>query len=250
MNKKEMEEKYYITGHYENCIDNFDFFKECFFRFIEGDKKQFKWIILSVHMFLQDLFILALRNGDPFYTLENQTTANIEEIRYTFKIYFPLNNELYKIDGPNILLNHMFNTEKNLELVEKSLVKEGIEITYKQLLGISKRIFKLIRFEELFKKVKSERYMTPYINSHYLLDKSGEFTKSINKLIEIRNEFMHIAVDGWSIDYGVFYEIVPNCIRIAIFLIEESNNINSHETELKEDILPVLKHMIQSIETN
>jgi len=87
--------------------------------------------------------------------------------------------------------------------------------------GGKRPVEKLDNFLNLYKKVKSDR-MKCYGHSKKLIAKS-DHNWAVNKLNELRNEFVHFVPKGWSLELIGLPEICLNCLEI----IEFANNANA-----------------------
>jgi len=243
MNKQDYVNSFYRTGHEEEFIADFYFFEDAYTKFKNGDKKNLKWVILSLHMLLQNLFILSLKSTHPFYVYKNECAHSVNGKKYNFKINFEFNQELFKIEGDTIWLHPYFPFGNSFELILQGLSDEGIMITKKQLSYVGKGIQNLISFDELFKRIKNKTYMQVYINSNELPNDNA-FNDSIKQLNALRNKFIHLSPDSWSIDFLIISDFVPNCLKIALFLLEESNNIISLDEGVRENISYKIKNKL------
>ena len=92
--------------------------------------------------------------------------------------------------------------------------------------GGKRPVEKLDNFLNLYKKVKSER-MLCYGHSKKFIAKP-DHNWAVNKLNELRNEFVHFVPKGWSLELIGLPEICLNCLEIIEFLGWESGNIIFH----------------------
>lgn len=91
---------------------------------------------------------------------------------------------------------------------------------------------KLDSYLNLYKKVKSESLGRMGGNKNFV--PSGTQGKSIKKLNEIRNEFIHFTPKGWSLEVNGLPRICLDCLALIRFLGWETENIFWHEIEHKE----------------
>jgi len=91
---------------------------------------------------------------------------------------------------------------------------------------------RLDSFPNLYKKIKSEA-MIAYVNS-------GRFEPSetqdwaVNKLNELRNNFVHFLPRTWMIEISGLPQICLDCLGIIQFLAWESGNILLHKEPLRD----------------
>lgn len=247
MNKEDFENLLYITGHEEECVSDFYFFEKAYKKFITGDKKVFKWIILSLYMFLQNLFILALKSSHSIYIKENKCKIKLDNKEYKIIVDCNLDGNQFKIDGEIIYLKLGFNYGDSFNIIFEGLKANGIALSQKQFCDIARKCEKLKSFDTLYKMLKQEKYMHQYCHSKTLSNNSN-WDNAIKKLKNIRNNFIHQTTDSWGIDYNIINEIVPECLGIAKFLLEESNNIpcldnQIEDNDIKENIIHRIKNL-------
>ena len=82
---------------------------------------------------------------------------------------------------------------------------------------------KLDNFLNLYKKVKSDR-MLCYVHSRKFIA-APDHNRSVRKLNELRNEFIHFVPKGWSLELTGLPEICLCCLEVIEFLGWESGNI-------------------------
>jgi hypothetical protein len=73
---------------------------------------------------------------------------------------------------------------------------------------------KLCCFTELFKRIKSKKYMQNTV----FKDESGKITHSIKELNRIRNQFIHYIPLGWSIGTQGMVDILADSMLVISFL--------------------------------
>jgi len=232
-----MKDLFYETGFEEDFFDNLSFFEDIFYKYKNGNKANFKWVILSLFMLLQSLFVLALKSSHSFYIRMNYGSIKINEITYKFKADGRFDTSQFKIEGNVIWLNSYFGFGEDFNIVLNGLNQAGIKISKEQLISISRQFSSILSFNDLYKRIKSKKYMNQYINSK-VLPNNANWNESIEKLIALRNRFIHFSVDSWTIDYDVLNEILPDLLDIAITLINDSNNIDVFGDEfLSKDVV-------------
>ncbi len=82
---------------------------------------------------------------------------------------------------------------------------------------------KLDQFLNLYKKTKSD-IMGMYVHSRRFVPNATQ-DKSIGKLNVLRNEFVHFAPKGWSLEVTGLPDICLDCLAIAEFLGWQSGNV-------------------------
>lgn len=98
---------------------------------------------------------------------------------------------------------------------------------------------KLDNFLNLYKKVKSDR-MLCYVHSKKFMA-APDHNRSVRKLNELRNEFIHFVPKGWSLKLTDLPEICLCCLEVIEFLGWESGNIILHEEVQEKRALSALK---------
>lgn len=96
----------------------------------------------------------------------------------------------------------------------------------KQLPMPSEKTLYLDNFLELYKRTKSDE-MNMYVNSKYFLS-NPEYDESIEKLNELRNNFIHFIPCGWIVYINGLPRICERLVMFIEFLIVESGNIHNY----------------------
>lgn len=94
-------------------------------------------------------------------------------------------------------------------------------------------------FPNLYKKVKNEEYMCFFIHSKKL-PQSDDNDWCVDKLLELRNKFIHFVPKGWSLEVSGLPNICLTIIGIIQFLGWESGNVSWYEPELGEKARKIL----------
>lgn len=105
---------------------------------------------------------------------------------------------------------------------------------------------KLDRYLNLYKKVKSNELGTIGGNKKFI--PKGTQGKSIKKLNEIRNGFIHFTPKGWSFSVDGLPRICVDCSALIEFLGWETENIFWHEPNYKEQSQLCCKKLISQME--
>ncbi len=82
---------------------------------------------------------------------------------------------------------------------------------------------KLDTFLNLYKKIKSDR-MLCYVHSK-IFEASDDHDRSVKKLNQIRNKFIHFVPKSWLLELTGLPQICLHCLEIIQFLGWESGNI-------------------------
>lgn len=92
-------------------------------------------------------------------------------------------------------------------------------------------IEKMDYFLSLYEKVKSDA-VCGYVGSKKFIAKESH-DYSMEKLNELRNDFIHFCPKGWSIELIGLPSVVLKCIEVANFLAFHSFNTIWHDCELR-----------------
>ena len=90
---------------------------------------------------------------------------------------------------------------------------------------------RLDSYENLYKKIKSDR-MLMYGHSKTFVP-TGSQGGSINKLNDLRDDFIHFVPKGWSLEVTGLPRLFGDCLDVIEFLGWESGNVLWHEAELE-----------------
>ncbi|HCG7655423.1 hypothetical protein V3H24_23485 [Vibrio parahaemolyticus] len=92
---------------------------------------------------------------------------------------------------------------------------------------------KMDSFPNLYKKVQSTEIMGFYVQSR-ALPRCDNRDFHINKLLELRNAFVHFMPKGWSLEVSGLPDICISILKAIQFLCFSSGNINFYEKEQRE----------------
>lgn len=98
---------------------------------------------------------------------------------------------------------------------------------------------KLDNFLNLYKKVKSDR-MLCYGHSKKFIA-TPDHNRSVKKLNELRNEFIHFVPKGWSLELTGLPGICLHCLEVIEFLGWESGNIIFYEDVQEKRAMSALR---------
>ena len=105
---------------------------------------------------------------------------------------------------------------------------------------------KLDGYLNLYKKVKSSELGTIGGNKNFI--PKGTQGRSIKKLNEIRNEFIHFTPKGWSLEVDGLPSICMDCVAFIEFLGWDTENIFWHKQNHKEQSQLCCKKLINQME--
>ena len=91
---------------------------------------------------------------------------------------------------------------------------------------------KLDSYIGLYKKVKNADI--GQLEGNVRFEPKGTEGRSIKKLDELRNEFIHFTPKGWSLEVDGLPSICIDCLRLVAFLGWETDNIFWHEPSHRE----------------
>ncbi|MFL9814555.1 hypothetical protein D7241_14980 [Stutzerimonas sp. VN223-3] len=89
---------------------------------------------------------------------------------------------------------------------------------------------RLDHFPNLYEKVKNNEIMSFYVHSQ-ALPQDPELDRSIEVLLELRNQFIHFTPQGWSIELSGMPSICTKILEAALFLCWNSGNVIWHSAE-------------------
>ncbi|MGQ4878911.1 hypothetical protein ACOJCM_10120 [Billgrantia sp. LNSP4103-1] len=100
-------------------------------------------------------------------------------------------------------------------------------------------------FLNLYKKVKSDQmiffvHSKPFVATH-------DHDKAVKKLNSLRNEFIHFAPKGWSLELAGLPKTCLNCLEVADFLGWQSGNVPWYEEEHKERAEIAMRRAIKNL---
>ena len=203
-------------------------------------------------MTFQSLLIITLITSNPYPVLKCKASNKLleNEPPYTFIFDFtltPNNPIIISKTNKTVSIFSTFGSDYDLLLFSNELNKNGFLVTPKKLFKIIQEMKKLLSIKELYNKIKSPVYMSNYINSKPLPNFQN-YNKAVDKLINIRNDFIHFTPKLWSIDYSYFRTTIINIIKIMIFLLNESYCIEDVFDKIKNsNILYEMKYSIENV---
>ncbi len=112
----------------------------------------------------------------------------------------------------------------NIRVLKKADAKQLWEATER---GDTEAMFKrydLEFFLGLYEMIKKERHMNQYCHSKPFKP-GGTHTRSVKRLNELRNEFVHFVPKSWSLAVEDLPRVVKDGTDVISFLVLESNNI-------------------------
>jgi len=92
---------------------------------------------------------------------------------------------------------------------------------------------KLLNFLKLYKDFKSKNCMMQNTYCKFFPD-SKKIDESMEKLNDIRNNFVHFIPCNWSIEIALFPEVCKQVLLFVDFLIHESGNVRFYYNDESE----------------
>ena len=77
---------FYQTNQHLDCKDNFAKLSSSVNSVLDGNKDEYKWVIIYLYMFLQSLFIIALSHGNKLSIIKKYCSKTINNKKCTLKI--------------------------------------------------------------------------------------------------------------------------------------------------------------------
>lgn len=93
----------------------------------------------------------------------------------------------------------------------------------------------LLNFLKLYNDIKLKNRMMQNISSKLFLC-SEEIDGSMEKINELRNNFIHFIPCSWSIEIALFPEICKQVLSVVEFLILESGNVRFYDDDEFEKV--------------
>ncbi|MFY1055112.1 hypothetical protein ACOQNP_26150 [Ectopseudomonas khazarica] len=92
---------------------------------------------------------------------------------------------------------------------------------------------RLDSFLNLYEKVRIDEVMSLYIHSR-ALPQDAELDQNIERVLSLRNQFIHFTPQGWSIEVSGMPNICNSVLRAIYFLCWESGNITWYHSEIAD----------------
>ena len=86
-------------------------------------------------------------------------------------------------------------------------------------------------FMSLYEKVKSDVVCCYYGSRKFIAESSHDY--SMQKLNELRNDYVHFRPKGWSIELAGLPTLVLKCVDVARFLAFDTSTIIWHDSDLR-----------------
>jgi len=107
--------------------------------------------------------------------------------------------------------------------------------------GHPQPVEKLDSFLNLYKKIKKKGTLQ-YSKEERFVPKSNQ-GYSVKKLNEIRDDFIHFAPKGWSLECSGLPDCCLDCLHIARFLHENCGNISTQSGYNRNKVIKVLSEL-------
>lgn len=241
---------FFRINEVSDCKDNFDKYTINMESYLKGNEYEFKWCIISLHMYLQSLFICLLRTKGYSYikrkykkkkeyefTVDDSKIQELfsgkQEKEYEFivdyKIREPFSIEQKEKGKYSINIRPDFGSKESIQALQNELKNEGF--TFEEIRMCYEETQKILGSDDLYKNVKK---MT--VKKMTNLNFSKEENESYKQLKKMRNKFIHYNPCCWAIEKVLFIRIIKQCTELAIKLIDSSDSLNIlHGEELKID---------------
>ncbi len=103
---------------------------------------------------------------------------------------------------------------------------------------------KLLRFLDLYKKIKKKGNLT--YSTIESFKPEGTQGRSIKKLSEIRDEFIHFTPKGWSLNLSGASDICIDCLNIALVLINNCGKFSLFLSYKENELVDLIDCMKDS----
>lgn len=108
---------------------------------------------------------------------------------------------------------------------------------------------KLMRFLDLYDRIK-EKGRIDYSNEHFTTNSTQD--RSMKKLNDLRNRFIHFTPEGWSLELIALPQIICDCLEMCSSLIRVSGRfrifVDYKDGELENLISVVTKNCLELTE--
>jgi len=233
---------FYRTDQYLDCKDNFSKLLSSVNSLLNGNKEEYKWVVIFLYMFLQSLFIIALINhSNKLSIIKKHYTKTINNKKLTLKLvhFIKSTDKAFTIknndDSTIIHMTLYFGSEKCFDELSEALKNLNIDISKNQVKALYQQANKLLSLSELFKKVKKIVTINENIDEYFQC------------LIELRNEFMHFPPKLWSIEKDLIKSVVLHCLKIASLLIKSDfiRGYKMDKNEMNKNLNKIIKDFRQ-----
>jgi len=221
---------FYSTNLHLDCKDNFAKLLSSVNSVLDGNKDEYKWVIIYLYMFLQSLFIIALiSHGNKLSIIKKYYSKTINNKKCTLKIvhFIESVDKAFTIeDNNNSTIIHMasfMTNEASFHELTEALKNLNIDISKKQVKALYKQANKLLPLNKLFEKVKKIVTINENIDEYFQC------------LIELRNDFIHFFPKTWTIENNLIKTVVLHCSQLSLLLIK-SDFIRGYEIDKNEMI--------------
>jgi len=182
-------------------------------------------------MTLQSLFVLCLKNTD----FHNVTRNFSKKKGYKFVLCANWDAGKVEVDHKSkiVEMSTHFRVDFRKDQFDQINHELSDPLSKDEFAEIFSQCWRLIDFDELYKRVKSSRMMQ-FINSKPL-PAEKRYDDAINDLIDLRNQFIHFVPKQWMILEGHLRTVVLPCMEIISFLLGESGNIHRDDGKTFRD---------------
>lgn len=217
----------FITDEWQDFLDNFDHLERSISAYRQGNESEFKWVILTLFMSLQSLFVVCLKNTD----FHNVTRNFGRKKGYRFVLCCNWDAGKVEIDHDEkeVRISTQSQVHRRLDQLEQIQAQLPGGMTEAEFAEVLHSCWMLEDFAELYRRVKSG-HMKQFIDSKPL-PASPRFDSAIEMLINLRNQFIHFVPKLWEISEGHLKTVVVPCLEIMRYLLLESGNTNAPETK-------------------
>jgi hypothetical protein len=216
---------HFITDEWQDFLDNFDHLERSISAYRQGNQNEFKWMILTLFMSLQSLFVVCLKNTD----FHNVTRNFCKKKGYRFVLCSNWDAGKVEVDhvAKEVRISTHSRVDRRLDQLAQIQAQLTGGMTEAEFAEMLHSCWMLVDFAELYHRVKSDQ-MKQFIDSKPLPD-SPRFDSAVETLISLRNQFIHFVPKLWEISEGHLQTVVVPCLEIIHFLLLESCNIRAPE---------------------
>jgi len=214
----------FVTNEWKDFLDNLDHLSRSVRAYHGEDTSEFKWIVITLFMTLQSIFVVCLKNTDFHNVTRNETRGKRHGYRFALRFNWDAGKVVVSHDDHLIELSTHFAKDRRLDQLTAINRELSNPLTEADLAKILSECWMLVDFSELYQRVKSNR-MCCYISSKPL-PSEARYDTAIQDLIDLRNQFIHFVPKSWSITSGHIKTVIVPCLEILRFLLVESGNVH------------------------
>jgi len=230
----------FVTNEWHDFMDNFNHLEQSISAYCKGNQDAFKWIVLTLFMSLQSLFVACLKNMD----FHNVTRNSCKKKGYRFTLCCNWDTGKVEVDHTKkeVRISTHSRVDRRLDQLKQIHTQLPDGMAEAEFAEVLHSCWMLVDFAELYRRVKSDR-MKQFIDSKSL-PASPRFDNAIEQLIGLRNQFTHFVPKHWQISEEHLQTAVMPCLEILHFILLESGNMDMNETKTIGERVATLQSLL------